>query len=90
MRILDIRVPQMGEGLREVLILKLVKKAGEFVRRDEVIYVMESDKALVEVESPYEGILKEWLVDEAQRGACWCTDCANRVCIGNRRGHILR
>ena len=65
MRILDIRVPQMGEGLREVLILKLVKKAGEFVRRDEVIYVMESDKALVEVESPYEGILKEWLVDEA-------------------------
>jgi pyruvate dehydrogenase E2 component (dihydrolipoamide acetyltransferase) len=65
MRILDICVPQMGEGLREVLIHKLLKKPGESVRRDEIIYVMESDKALVEVESPCEGILKEWLVEEA-------------------------
>jgi len=65
MTILDIRVPQMGEGLREVLIHKLLKRPGEFVRRDEVIYVMESDKAVIEVESPYQGILKEWLVEEA-------------------------
>jgi pyruvate dehydrogenase E2 component (dihydrolipoamide acetyltransferase) len=66
MTIRDIRVPQMGEGLREVLIHKLLKKPGEFVRRDEVIYVMESDKAIIEVESPHEGILKEWLVEEAR------------------------
>ncbi len=66
MKILDIRVPQMGEGLREVLVLKLLKKPGEFVRRDEVIYVMESDKAIVEVESPHQGILREWLTEEAR------------------------
>lgn len=65
MSLRDILVPQMGEGLREVLIHKLLKKPGEFVRRDEVIYVMESDKAVIEVESPYEGTLREWLVEEA-------------------------
>jgi len=66
MPILDIRVPQLGEGLREVLIHKLLKRPGEFVRRDEIIYVMESDKAIVEVESPHQGILKEWLIEEAR------------------------
>jgi pyruvate dehydrogenase E2 component (dihydrolipoamide acetyltransferase) len=66
MKTLDIRVPQMGEGLREVLVLKLLKNPGEFVRRDEVIYVMESDKAIIEVESPHEGILREWLTEEAR------------------------
>jgi pyruvate/2-oxoglutarate dehydrogenase complex dihydrolipoamide acyltransferase (E2) component len=65
MSLRDILVPQMGEGLREVLIHKLLKKPGEFVRRDEAIYVMESDKAVIEVESPYEGTLREWLVEEA-------------------------
>ena len=62
---IDILVPQMGEGLREVLIQKLLKKPGEYVRRDEPIYVMESDKAVIEIESPYEGTLREWLVEEA-------------------------
>jgi pyruvate dehydrogenase E2 component (dihydrolipoamide acetyltransferase) len=66
MAILDIRVPQMGEGLREVLIHRLLKKPGDFVKRDEIIYVMESDKAIVEVESSHQGILKEWLVEEAR------------------------
>jgi hypothetical protein len=37
MTILDIRVPQMGQGLREELIHKLLKRPGEFGRRDEVI-----------------------------------------------------
>jgi len=66
MTIRDLCVPQMGEGLREVLIHKLLKKPGDSVRRDEPVYIMESDKAVVEIESPWEGILREWLVEEAK------------------------
>ena len=66
MAILDVVVPQLGEGLQEVLVQKLLKKPGELVERDEPIYIMETDKADVEVESPYAGTLKEWLVEEGK------------------------
>jgi pyruvate/2-oxoglutarate dehydrogenase complex dihydrolipoamide acyltransferase (E2) component/acyl carrier protein len=66
MPILDIVVPQLGEGLQEVLIHKLLKKPGDLVQRDEPIYIMETDKADVEVESPFAGTLKEWLVEEGK------------------------
>ncbi|HEX5323612.1 MAG TPA: 2-oxo acid dehydrogenase subunit E2, partial [Capsulimonadaceae bacterium] len=57
----DIVVPQMGEGLQEVSVVAFLKQPGDFVRRDEPLYTMETDKAEVEVESPLEGTLKEWL-----------------------------
>ena len=64
MAIIDVPVPQMGEGLQEVIIQKFLKQPGDFVRRDELLYNMETDKAVMEVESPYEGVLKEWLGEE--------------------------
>jgi pyruvate/2-oxoglutarate dehydrogenase complex dihydrolipoamide acyltransferase (E2) component len=62
--IIDILVPQMGEGLTEVRILEFQKKPGDTVKRDDLIYSMETDKATMEVESPYAGVLKEWLTEE--------------------------
>lgn len=64
MPIVDVLVPQMGEGLQEVLVVELLKKPGEFVRRDEPFYSMETDKATLEVECPEEGTLVEWLAAE--------------------------
>ncbi|MEE8522362.1 MAG: 2-oxo acid dehydrogenase subunit E2 [Thermoanaerobaculia bacterium] len=64
MTIVDIVVPQMGEGLREVIVRRRLKEAGDSVARDEVIYSMETDKADMDVECPYEGTLEEWLVEE--------------------------
>jgi len=66
MPILDVVVPQLGEGLQEVLVQKFLKKPGEFVQRDEPIYTMETDKAVLEVESPYAGTLTEWLAEEGK------------------------
>lgn len=60
----DILVPQMGEGLTEVRILEFQKKPGDFVKRDELLYSMETDKATMEVESPQDGRLTEWLAKE--------------------------
>ena len=63
MALLDIPVPQMGEGLQEVIIVEFQKKPGDTIKRDDILYSMETDKAVMEVESPVEGVLKEWLAD---------------------------
>ena len=42
--------------------MAVLKQPGDKVKRDEPIYQMETDKAVMDVESPYEGILREWLV----------------------------
>jgi pyruvate/2-oxoglutarate dehydrogenase complex dihydrolipoamide acyltransferase (E2) component len=61
MAILSVRIPQIGEGLQEARLVAVLKQPGEKVKRDEPIYQMETDKAVMDVESPYEGILLEWL-----------------------------
>ncbi len=64
MATLEICVPQMGEGLQEVVIHQFLKQPGDTVKRDELLYNMETDKAMMEVESAYEGVLQEWLCEE--------------------------
>jgi pyruvate/2-oxoglutarate dehydrogenase complex dihydrolipoamide acyltransferase (E2) component len=60
--IVSIRIPQMGEGLQEALLVEFLKKPGDTVLRDEPLYVMETDKATTDVESPYGGKLIAWTV----------------------------
>lgn len=50
----------MGEGLQEARLVATLKQPGDAVRRDEPIYQMETDKAVMDVESPYAGTLVEW------------------------------
>lgn len=61
MPIISVRIPQIGEGLQEARLVAVLKQPGDHVKRDEPIYQMETDKAVMDVESPYEGILVEWL-----------------------------
>lgn len=61
MPVLSVRIPQIGEGLQEARLVAVLKQPGDKVRRDEPIYQMETDKAVMDVESPYEGTLVEWL-----------------------------
>jgi pyruvate dehydrogenase E2 component (dihydrolipoamide acetyltransferase) len=56
-----VRIPQIGEGLQEARLVAVLKNPGDNVKRDEPIYQMETDKAVMDVESPYEGVLVEWL-----------------------------
>ncbi|MCS7208953.1 MAG: 2-oxo acid dehydrogenase subunit E2, partial [Fimbriimonadales bacterium] len=64
MAIVEVVVPQLGEGLQEVRVIRFLKQPGDRVERDEHIYEMETDKANVEVESPYAGVIVEWLAKE--------------------------
>ncbi len=61
MPVISVRIPQIGEGLQEARLVAVLKQPGERVKRDEPIYQMETDKAVMDVESPYEGVLTEWL-----------------------------
>lgn len=63
MPIVTIRIPQLGEGLEEALLVEVLKQPGDAVARDEPLYVMETDKATTDVESPYSGTLVEWTAD---------------------------
>ncbi|MFQ3587121.1 MAG: 2-oxo acid dehydrogenase subunit E2 [Fimbriimonadaceae bacterium] len=66
MPILDVRIPQMGEGLQEARLVAVLKKPGDTVRRDEPLYQMETDKAVMDVESPFAGVLVEWTAEVDQ------------------------
>lgn len=55
---IEIKVPAVGESISEVTLLKWVKKDGEYVKRDEVIAELESEKATFEVNAEQAGTLK--------------------------------
>jgi pyruvate dehydrogenase E2 component (dihydrolipoamide acetyltransferase) len=63
MPVVSVRIPQIGEGLQEARLVAVLKNPGDAVKRDEPIYQMETDKAVMDVESPYEGTLTEWLAE---------------------------
>lgn len=63
MAIVSLKIPQLGEGLQEALLLEFLKKPGDAVLKDEPIYEIETDKAVIEIESPYEGTLAGWAAE---------------------------
>src|SRR5438874_1803543 len=56
----EIRIPQLGEGLQEARLIRFLKQPGESISQDEPIYEMETDKAVMEIESPTAGVLAAW------------------------------
>ncbi len=55
---IEMKVPAVGESISEVTLLKWVKKDGDFVKRDEVIAELESEKATFELNAEEQGELK--------------------------------
>jgi 2-oxoglutarate dehydrogenase E2 component (dihydrolipoamide succinyltransferase) len=53
----EIKVPAVGESITEATIGEWTKKSGDFVKRDEIILLLETDKASVEVVAPNDGVL---------------------------------
>lgn len=54
----DVKVPAVGESINEATIGSWTKKSGEFVKRGEVILLLETDKASVEVVADQDGTLE--------------------------------
>ncbi len=55
---IEMKVPSVGESVTEVTIASWVKKDGDFVKMDEVICELESDKATFELPAEGDGILR--------------------------------
>ena len=54
---IEVKVPVVGEAIREVTLLKWTKSNGDLVRRDEVIAELESEKATFELNAEEAGQL---------------------------------
>ena len=62
----EIRLPQFGETMEEGSILNCLVKVGDEVKKGEIIFEIETDKATLEMESPAEGFVKKILVAAEQ------------------------
>ena len=55
----EVKVPVLPESVSDATIATWHKKAGEAVKRDENLVDLETDKVVLEVPSPVDGVLKE-------------------------------
>ena len=56
---IEVKVPVLPESVSDATIASWHKKAGDTVRRDENLLDLETDKVVLEVPSPVDGVLKE-------------------------------
>ena len=62
----EIALPDLGEGIESATISEVPLSAGEHVKKDDVLLVLESDKASMEIPSDYDGKITEVLVEEGK------------------------
>ncbi|MDP1615823.1 2-oxoglutarate dehydrogenase complex dihydrolipoyllysine-residue succinyltransferase [Phenylobacterium sp.] len=60
----DIMTPALGESVTEATVARWAKKAGDAVRKDEILVELETDKVSLEVAAPADGVLSEILAGE--------------------------
>jgi 2-oxoglutarate dehydrogenase E2 component (dihydrolipoamide succinyltransferase) len=60
----DIMTPALGESVTEATVARWTKKAGDAVRKDEILVELETDKVSLEVAAPADGVLSEILAGE--------------------------
>src|SRR3954466_12480103 len=54
---IEIKVPPVGESISEVTLVKWLKQEGEWVKRDELLCELESEKATFELNAEQAGVL---------------------------------
>ncbi|MDB5337230.1 MAG: sucB [Planctomycetaceae bacterium] len=57
----ELKVPSMGESIKEVQIGEWLKKEGDWVNKDENVLIVESEKSNAEIPAPSAGILTKIL-----------------------------
>ncbi len=60
----DIMTPALGESVTEATVARWAKKAGDAVRKDEILVELETDKVSLEVAAPSDGVLAEITAEE--------------------------
>jgi biotin carboxyl carrier protein/RNA polymerase subunit RPABC4/transcription elongation factor Spt4 len=58
-KVIEIIVPYIGD-FKNVKVIKLLVKIGDFVQKDQSLVEVESDKACMEIPSSHAGVIKAW------------------------------
>ena len=58
----EIVMPQLGSEMTKGTVVEWLKKEGDRVDKDEALFVVDTEKAVLEVESEVAGVLKRILV----------------------------
>jgi len=64
MAIIEVHVPQLSESVAEATLLNWHKKVGEAVARDENLIDIETDKVVLELPAPSQGVVVEIVKDD--------------------------
>jgi len=59
MAIVEVKVPQLSESVAEATLLQWKKKPGDAVAMDEILIEIETDKVVLEVPAPVDGVIAE-------------------------------
>lgn len=57
----EVKVPVLPESVTEAIVLNWYKQEGDFVKRDENLVDLETEKVVLEVPAPQDGIIKQLL-----------------------------
>ena len=63
---IEVKVPVLPESVEDATIATWYKKAGDVVRRDENLVDLETDKVVLEVPAPADGVLNSILAEAGQ------------------------
>src|SRR5436309_15306843 len=63
----EFKLPDLGEGLEEAEIVSWLVKEGESVELNQPIVEVETEKALVQIPSPYAGVVEKLHGDVGER-----------------------
>lgn len=56
-------VPQMGDSITEGTVQEIVKQPGEFVKADELIAIIETDKVNVDINAATDGVIGKFFAE---------------------------
>ncbi len=62
----EVKLPQLGQTMEEGTVVSCLVKIGDEVKKGDVIFEVETDKATLEMESPAEGFVKHILAKEGE------------------------
>lgn len=62
----EVKLPQLGQTMEEGTIVSCLVKIGSEVKKGDILFEIETDKATIEMESPAEGFVKHILVTVGQ------------------------
>jgi len=63
---LEVKVPQLSESVSEATLVSWRKKAGEAVKRDENLIDIETDKVVLELPAPADGVLTKIIKNDGE------------------------